>query len=241
MNIFIIGASGTGKSTVARYLYSKYGFNHVEASGTIRKDNPKFDDESNEDYVNRLTDISINFLKADHNHFFTKLKYSLFDNKVNVIAGMRNPNDFIRLFNHDKDIIIALDGKYKTDFETDGIFAIYSFCNYIDKYINKCLYKFDPDLDLDIETNMNNNKDLTVLLSKFQAINKLYKAKGKPQRYYPEFLQSDSITEAEREIDTDNYNYKRLVIEWWNKLTPEQQKIEWKNDTQLIFYVTEPK
>lgn len=64
--------------------------------------------------------------------------------------------------------------------------------------------------------------------------------KKRPLLYTADCSDMVSIRDAEREIDRVNQQNKEKMQEWWKTLTFEEQCREWKNDPQLVFYVSNP-
>jgi len=62
----------------------------------------------------------------------------------------------------------------------------------------------------------------------------------KPTLYSADVSSMVSITEAEREIGSVNQRNREIMQEWWKKLTFEQQCKLWKEDRDLVFYVSNP-
>jgi tRNA A37 N6-isopentenylltransferase MiaA len=122
MNIFIIGFTKTGKSTLAEYLSKQFKFKIIESSKSLKDKYPIKNKESKEKYVKRITNTSRKLLKSDLTYFSDSIKKQLTTN--NIIVGIRNPIDFISLYNPKKDIIIRTftnKNIYYSDFEKSGI------------------------------------------------------------------------------------------------------------------------
>lgn len=133
MNVFVIGSSGSGKSTLAKKLVERYGFNHVKPSAGLRASNPQRDDETTRDYVQRITDVAIAKLQADPNYFIDYMRGQAANN-ANIYDGVRNPRDFVALFNPAEDLVVHVtsdDARDLTTFEHSGIAAIVCVANWM--------------------------------------------------------------------------------------------------------------
>jgi hypothetical protein len=69
------------------------------------------------------------------------------------------------------------------------------------------------------------------------------KIKPKPRYdfYCPNYLNTDSITEAERMIDDNRRQYREAIENWWKTLTEKEQRQEYKKDNNIVLYVKIPK
>lgn len=135
MNVFIVGFSQSGRSTVAQSLCSELdGYQHISATdwvkSTFRK--PKVDepiqhflDEYQQYYTQRLqdnpkmiVDMVLNSMKPFGEKFF-------------IIDGIQSPKDFAELFNYNKDLVIFLnrvDVPTPRDYENIGVSVIRDYC-----------------------------------------------------------------------------------------------------------------
>lgn len=126
-NIFIVGVTKSGKSTLASYLSDKLGFPHVSASEWIRSQNPN-------GTVHELTQASKEELAKNPTvcvDFILTRYPTLLSQKGFIIEGIRNPNDFIALYNQKTDILFRLRPGMvfgATSFEAKGL-------DVIDKYV----------------------------------------------------------------------------------------------------------
>lgn len=156
MNIFIIGGSGSGKTTLALFLKEKYGLNHIEASGNLKLDYPINNLESFEDYVYRLSKTSREILLKDPDYFNRAIKEKMLD--CNVISGIRNPNDLLKLVNFNNDIVLVLKSDYKSEFEKIGIDSILSILEFSRKFLGLKIVNCELDLNKSISDNFIKNK-----------------------------------------------------------------------------------
>lgn len=144
MNIFIIGPSRSGKTTLANHFVKK-GYNHIQASKTLKEQYPITRNEEYGKYVSRLTGISKQLLEENPDHFIDYIKFNMIEN--NVIEGVRNPRDFCFLYNPNIDKVILTSGDSLSDFEKLGIEAILSIIKFWDKEVVNYDYKLNTDID----------------------------------------------------------------------------------------------
>ena len=143
MNYFIIGNTKSGKTGVAKILQRKYkNLDFLSASEMIKiefikKYPERF--ENLDDYVKTITDFSVDLLQKDPKANAKYLKVKLQQSKQNkgksfIIDGLRNPIDFMEIFNPLEDVIIYIDNYDripKTNFEEYGINAIRSYFGFL--------------------------------------------------------------------------------------------------------------
>lgn len=135
MNIFIIGGSGSGKTTIANKLLNELPFEnkkHIESSSYLKTllDYPIINKDDNRSKI--LTKFSIKKLQENPNIIFSSIKKDLYA-EINIISGIRNPNDFVKLYDPTKDIVLISLSKTKTAFETYGIKSIISYLKFVKK------------------------------------------------------------------------------------------------------------
>lgn len=161
MNIFIIGYTKSGKTTLAKHICDLYSFNHIEASCDLKKLYPIENNENLLEYTNRLSSISNELLHKDYNYFNNKIRNSLSKTKVNVISGIRNPVDLFSLVDFNKDIIIYMSQSTESlsDFEKYGIKSISDSLIFIEKFINeKSIINYEMVVGKSIDENFKSNK-----------------------------------------------------------------------------------
>lgn len=132
MNLFIIGSTKSGKTTLAKTIAES---NHIEASYDLKEKFPIKSYEDKSDYVCRITQEAINILKEDPDYFYNHIKSKIVNDKLNVISGVRNINDFIKLFNIETDKVLLLNCSPFTLFEEYGLNAIVDYIKF-NEYIN---------------------------------------------------------------------------------------------------------
>lgn len=153
LKIFIIGYTKVGKSTLSNILQKKlendFKCKYISASEYFKQyfPNPPSDPKEHKKYVNEITEFSLKKLQKDP---FCNAKYlkkkikKIKDTDIIILDGIRNPNDFNKLFNIKRDIVIFLKHKdisASTYFEEFGVKAIkkkiiFDYYNYLIPYKN---------------------------------------------------------------------------------------------------------
>lgn len=127
-NIFVIGKTNVGKTPLVEYLKTIDGVAAVSASDWVKSIYVRNPDHSKTEYVNDITRFSKEKLKDDHDCAFRHTNSLL--KELNIIDGVRNPNDFIKLFDPNRDVVVFVDpispSKYSTLFD-DGVDIIVSY------------------------------------------------------------------------------------------------------------------
>ena len=110
MKVFIIGATKSGKTTLAEKLSKKYNFKHIKASALIRDIFPKneSDFKSKQEFTEAITKFSIDVNRKDPYIISRYLRTSNNLDQNCIIEGIRNPNDFFELFDIVNDKVILL-------------------------------------------------------------------------------------------------------------------------------------
>jgi len=171
MKIFVIGYSRTGKTSFAKKLAKDIGFEHLTASSWLREiyDGPAQSHLSEKELIRKMTDFSIEQLKANPFVAAKFLSEKIKDVENIVIDGIRNPIDFQALFDPKVDHVILINRKGylpQTRFEMAGIDAICCILDFyaiIDKdfayrrhrrlglsngiRFNSFIWEYDADLD----------------------------------------------------------------------------------------------
>jgi hypothetical protein len=124
-NIFIVGNTKSGKTTLAKKIATKFNLEHVSASQWFR-DNFK-GDPSSPAFVKEISVFSSQTLKANSNLNIEILQPKIVEGGC-VIEGVRNPRDFNALFIPERgDVVIwlySLSSKHSSVFEAYGLKAI---------------------------------------------------------------------------------------------------------------------
>ena len=110
MKVFIIGATKSGKTTLAEKLSKKYDFKHIKASALIRDIFPKneSDFKSKQEFTEAITKFSLDVNRKDPYIISRYLRTSNNLDQNCIIEGIRNPNDFFELFDIVNDKVILL-------------------------------------------------------------------------------------------------------------------------------------
>ena len=146
MKIFVIGNSGVGKTPLSKEIENRYGFKYISASRKIKTLIPskiltlkKIDRKK---YTNEITAFSLSLLRKDPFIIINDLRME--DNVV--IDGIRNPRDFINLFNPNKDKVVFV-SKEKTEIKSTifekGIIVIKEYIKWLEEnnlLENKSIY-----------------------------------------------------------------------------------------------------
>lgn len=136
MNIFIVGAPKSCKTTVAKSLCCDGKFEYIDSSSWLKATfRPKKDNEHEQQYEEEYHNYLINRLKIDpnlgnKNISATMASYSYSFNFV--IDGMITPKDFIHLFNYNHDIVVFLNrinnnAEFR-DYENINVSVIRDYC-----------------------------------------------------------------------------------------------------------------
>jgi hypothetical protein len=112
VKIFLLGTSQSGKTTLAKRICDELSLQHVSASAWVRK-NFKKSYEDKQIHIQSMTAFAIDQLK--HNPFICiqELQTSYDLNLPSVVEGIRNPFDFVHLFDTRTDCVIWV--KYKNN------------------------------------------------------------------------------------------------------------------------------
>lgn len=136
MNIFIIGAPQSCKTTVAKSLCQDNKFEYIDSSSWIKATfRPQKEQEHIQHYEEEYHHYLINRLKIDpnlgnKNISATMASYSYSYNFV--IDGIITPKDFVHLFNYNNDVVVFLnrinnDAEFR-DYENISVSVIRDYC-----------------------------------------------------------------------------------------------------------------
>ena len=106
MKLFVLGASGAGKTPIARQLADKLGVAHVGASAWVRRAMPAQAPEgmSRQQAVEAMTRFSIEQLRENPRACLEVAGPEM--QAPCVVEGMRNPFDFVHAFDWRTDLVI---------------------------------------------------------------------------------------------------------------------------------------
>ena len=101
MKLFIIGQSQSGKTTLANQMAQIYGLQHISASDWVKQvwQLSIEDFASREAYITAITEYSLEYLRKYPRACIDYIQHQLVDDRNTVIDGIRNPYDFVTLFN----------------------------------------------------------------------------------------------------------------------------------------------
>ena len=136
MNIFVLGYTHTGKSSLCDLLVEKTAFNYVKGSKWVRS--IFSEDINNLTFLENITAFSIKKLAENQDVCIDFVRQEL--KQDNIIDGFRNVNDFMKLFNYKTDKVILLKLKNNSVAPTKfdlGVDVIESSLNW---FINVGLY-----------------------------------------------------------------------------------------------------
>jgi hypothetical protein len=110
-NIFVVGWTGVGKTTYAKQLcLDNSNWNLITGSTWVTQhpDCPLVDGDSKRLRAEKLTKFCLNILKKDITVSYQGFLSLMKKHQTNVIEGIRNPSDFVRLFDPSKDEVVFL-------------------------------------------------------------------------------------------------------------------------------------
>lgn len=125
--MWVIGTTASGKSTFARKVAALAGVGLVEAGGWARQALPH-------GTVQQLTEYSMTRLRGDHRCGSRYVAQELSRLGTCVVAGSRNPIDFVDNFDPMLDAAVLLGMKAfppSTDFERTGVKTIRAYLEFL--------------------------------------------------------------------------------------------------------------
>jgi len=160
MNVFVIGTTNSGKTTLSSALSTQLNFKHIQISKILKEQNAIVSTESYNQYIHRLTEVAKIILRTHPDFFVDYIKKEASEN--NIIEGCRNIRDFMLLFNPKTDVVIHVIGSNGiTEFESEGLHIIIESVNFMSKTFNSLpLITYFPDKTKSIQSNL---KSLTNL------------------------------------------------------------------------------
>jgi hypothetical protein len=134
MKIFVLGSSGVGKTPFARHIAEAFGVPHISASAWVRELFPAQPPADRAAFVEAITRFATAHLRARPDACVTYLRSHHDLERPCVIEGVRNPYDFIHLFDPREDRVVFLtftgDHLSRTLFER-GLEVIEAYLNYL--------------------------------------------------------------------------------------------------------------
>ena len=131
-NTFVLGYTGVGKTTLGLKLPG----NHIAGSGWLKKySQPNF--SSKKDRTEFLTDLTLKELVREPLIASNWVISQLDINKDNVIDGIRNPADFINLFDSTRDEVVwVINNNIKpmNSFEQQGLAVIRDYLMFLSEH-----------------------------------------------------------------------------------------------------------
>ena len=128
MNIFVIGKSKTGKTTVSSKIAQALDIQHVTVSTIFREIVNENDFETRQEFIEKISYVSETMIEHDP-YVVVNYVNSMTANTSSVVEGFRNPFEFIKIFNPSEDKVVFLNGgkhvlSYQSKFE-NGVDLIY--------------------------------------------------------------------------------------------------------------------
>ncbi|MCC6807334.1 MAG: hypothetical protein IT381_07910 [Deltaproteobacteria bacterium] len=121
MKIFVLGISATGKTPFAEKLAARLQISHIKASAWVRRMFPA-PVGTKQDHIEAMTKFSTDALKDDPDACLRHVRAEPGLHGDCVIEGMRNPRDFVHVFDPRTDVAIVLTKRAHdlkaTEFET---------------------------------------------------------------------------------------------------------------------------
>lgn len=136
MKIFILGRSGSGKTPFARKISQALDFQYIPASEWVKDLFDRTIEDRNR-YIETMTCFSLQALRQRPTRCieFIKSRYDLCT--PSVIDGIRNPHDFINLYDPTVDLVVFLEclanHTHETVFEKEGLKVIRQYLEFLNK------------------------------------------------------------------------------------------------------------
>jgi hypothetical protein len=109
MSLFVLGRSRTGKTPFAAQVALALGCPHLMASEWVRKRFPPARFPDRQSLVDALTRFAVEELKRDPRACIDYIRTHHDLGRFNVIEGVRNPHDFVHLFDPRRDAVVFLE------------------------------------------------------------------------------------------------------------------------------------
>jgi len=111
-NIFVVGASNTGKSTLAKKIRDTFDLKYVHAGTWATEMYETRPEEKSRAYIDGVTAYALDKLREDPNICITYLaSQGVMCGKGFLVDGIRNPRDFSRIFDTQNDVAVILNYK----------------------------------------------------------------------------------------------------------------------------------
>lgn len=113
MQVFVLGRTKTGKSTLAK-LVKEFGYTVYEAGSWAREEFSKINkgstDEFSQEFKENLTHYALSKLREDSYYSVKQYEKFIQENEgKRVIVGVRNPDDFLHMLRSDaKNLVIFI-------------------------------------------------------------------------------------------------------------------------------------
>lgn len=136
MKLLILGPSQSGKTTLAKQIAQTYGFAHISASEWIKQRWPTSPEDfpHRQAYIQAVTDYSLTALRQSPHACIDYIRDRLPNSGSTVIDGIRNPHDFIHLFDWQSDRCLSLIYQHcpipSNSFE-QGLIVIETYLNWL--------------------------------------------------------------------------------------------------------------
>ncbi len=147
MKIFLIGPTKSWKTTAAQLFERQYGYIHIPISQELTAQFPQYNHDSFTTYKKRLTTQSLEIVNNNPDFFISSVQKKISNQAIYVIEWVRNPRDFIFLFDTKIDVVIQFNGTSITEFESQWIKAIAQYCTFMKLYQKRDFFyqrKKDP-------------------------------------------------------------------------------------------------
>ncbi len=109
MSLFVLGRSRTGKTPFAAQVALALGCPHVMASEWVRRRFPPATFPDRQSLVDALTRFSVEELKRNPRACVDYIRARHDLDRFNVVEGVRNPHDFVHLFDPRRDAAVFLE------------------------------------------------------------------------------------------------------------------------------------
>jgi len=145
-SIYIVGPTGSGKSYLGHRLCEALGTTLVEGSTWVRALTGRWD--HGPEASQYLSEVSARELQRDPHVSLRKLiELTADEGQGHVIAGLRNPVDFIGLWERRPGVSILLTGESTSEFERVGIEAILLYLHQVGRPPDLILRRGEYDFD----------------------------------------------------------------------------------------------